>query len=448
MNCKLSIRTKIFTLALAVFALPCPALMGQGSGTESSGHDGLGRLLRQADISSQHRSDDGRFEQDVTSAPEASCLIPNAIHAAGVIRRVSFQQDEAQGVDSPGFVDREAEMPGVVMPLPLGRVERARVNAPNIDMRKRQDPRFHPLSTEQEYVFDGSDRNMKTTVDSSWNVFGLDTEDTVGHFDTLDGKRIVTPSNRVAIYAPRFAAVRKVGGAISANMHQQLEGLNERMQTVHSAATDGSTTTKQNIALNHNRGSRRATGLLDQTRGVVAGNTTNVFGFRNAFEPYANTALIMHGKFHMSQGPLLAQGMQSALSWETDLGLRVVGQGIQPVIVRDVRTVKEFVAVESEDGTAILRVVKLADKMAARAGEEVEFTIRFDNISGKKIGNVTIMDNLTRRLEFVEGSDECSVEGEFINEVNEDDSLLLRWEITAPLEPSTGGIIRFRCRVR
>ncbi len=61
-----------------------------------------------------------------------------------------------------------------------------------------------------EYLCDGGDAEYAVQVNQDWTVRNLDTEDTVGHYDTLDGRVIVEPSNRVCIYAPRFAAVRKV----------------------------------------------------------------------------------------------------------------------------------------------------------------------------------------------------------------------------------------------
>ena len=64
------------------------------------------------------------------------------------------------------------------------------------------------------------------------------------------------------------------------------------------------------------------------------------------------------------------------------------------------------------------------------------------------IGNVTIMDNLTGRLDYIDGTAECSVPAEFITEPNDAGSLILRWEITDPLPATRGGVIRFRCRVR
>jgi uncharacterized repeat protein (TIGR01451 family) len=92
--------------------------------------------------------------------------------------------------------------------------------------------------------------------------------------------------------------------------------------------------------------------------------------------------------------------------------------------------------------------VKVASQKDALPGEEVEFTIRFDNIGTQPVGNVTIVDNLTIRLEYVPDSAQCSVEAAFFTQDNQSDSLVLRWELAEPLQPGQGGIIRFKCQVR
>ena len=86
----------------------------------------------------------------------------------------------------------------------------------------------------------------------------------------------------------------------------------------------------------------------------------------------------------------------------------------------------------------------------------VDFTLRFDNLGNQAVGNVTIMDNLVTRLEYVEGSAQSSVPASFSTQRNEAESLVLRWEITNPVFPPddpeqrkpTGGVLRFQCRVR
>ena len=95
-----------------------------------------------------------------------------------------------------------------------------------------------------------------------------------------------------------------------------------------------------------------------------------------------------------------------------------------------------------------LRVAKVASTPFAEPGDEVDFTIRFDNVGDQTIGNVTIVDSLNTRLEFVPDSAQCSVDAQFFTEPNEGDSVVVRCEVTNPLEPGKGGILRFRCRVR
>jgi uncharacterized repeat protein (TIGR01451 family) len=224
--------------------------------------------------------------------------------------------------------------------------------------------------------------------------------------------------------------------------------LEEQTPIAHAAGKDSSTTSKQHLALNRFDGSDRASGFVDRTRGVVADTVTHLFGVRNNFLPFENLSLMKSGKFSNAESARLNLGLQSALVWEDNLGLQVVAKKVSPIIVRDVKTIQELVHVESEDGTAILRVTKIASKIAARTGEIVDFTIRFDNLSAKKIGNVTIIDNLTRRLEYVPNSAESSLKADFIDSRNDGGSLMLRWEIIDPVEANSGGIIRFKCRVR
>jgi uncharacterized repeat protein (TIGR01451 family) len=101
-----------------------------------------------------------------------------------------------------------------------------------------------------------------------------------------------------------------------------------------------------------------------------------------------------------------------------------------------------------ELGDSRLRICKIASRKDARPGETVEFTLRFDNVGGQTIGNVTVIDNLTTRLEYVEGSQQCTLKTNFAAVENQGSSLVLRWEIVDPIEVGEGGVIRFQCRVR
>lgn len=345
---------------------------------------------------------------------------------------------------------------GSRVPLPSDRLDEFNFHASAPDMlpdpqtanRPAEQGVRNPNAKQDEYIFDGDDRGEKVHISPTWDVYGLDTEDTIGHFDTLSGRRIVTPSNRVAIYAPRFGAVRQVAGVFKAQFNQGVGSMEEKTPIAMAGRSSISLTNKQHLALQRNQSGIRASGLIDRTRGVTADNTIHLTGFRNSFEPYEDLQLMRLGKPSSVQSARLSLGLLSAGVWQDNLGLQVVTKGIKPIIVKDVATIEALVATDSEDGFAVLRVTKIASKISARAGEEVEFTIRFDNLSNEKIGNVTLIDNLTRRLEYVPGSAECSLAADFVNEQNAGGSLMLRWEVTDPVEPHTGGVIRFKCRVR
>jgi uncharacterized repeat protein (TIGR01451 family) len=103
---------------------------------------------------------------------------------------------------------------------------------------------------------------------------------------------------------------------------------------------------------------------------------------------------------------------------------------------------------ELPEGKSRLRIVKIADKQNAKPGDIVDFTIRFDNVGDQTIGNVTVIDNLSGRLEYVEDSQECSVKADFFTQPNDGESLALRWEIIDPMKVGDGGVVRFKCRVR
>lgn len=297
-----------------------------------------------------------------------------------------------------------------------------------------------------EYIYDGDDRDAPVGVDQNWNIYGMQTEDTFGHFDTIDGRRLVSPSNRVKIYSPRFAAVRKVDGVFNARRNARVGSFDKKLVMQTTRANDFSTTTMQNTQPTGIEATNRASGLELTTRGVVTDQAIEMVGLRNSFAPYENLELIKWGRHSNSQTSRLQLGMQSANAWQDNLRLQVHAKGAQPIIVNDLSSAQQIIHIEGGKGS-VLRVTKIASKIAADLGDEVEFTIRFDNLGSKPVGNVTIVDNLTGRLQYIPGSAQSSLKANFINKENEGGSLMLRWEVIEPVKPFKGGIIRFKCRV-
>src|SRR4029078_8524218 len=95
-----------------------------------------------------------------------------------------------------------------------------------------------------------------------------------------------------------------------------------------------------------------------------------------------------------------------------------------------------------------LRLLKLASCGQALPGDEIEFTLRYDNIGDQTINNVTIADNLTTRFDYIPGTPKSSVNADFVTEENSVGSLILRWEIKQPVKPREGGVLRFKVKVR
>lgn len=345
-----------------------------------------------------------------------------------------------------GFTIKQGTMPvqqgSMISPAPC---DCPPDNSGNIQLRS--DNRTEGRALRDEFVCDGDDQGDPVTVDKNWNVYGMDLEDTFGHFDTIDGRRLVSPSNKVKIYSPRFAAVRRIDGVYNARRNARVGSFDKKLVMQTTRGKDFSSSTLQNTSPNNIESSKRASGFVDRTRGVVSDQAIELIGVRNSFSAYENLDLIKWGRHSGSQTSRLQLGMQSANAWTDNLRLQVHAKGAQPIVVNDLSSAQQIIHIESDGKGSVLRVTKIASKIAADIGEEVEFTIRFDNLSSKPVGNVTIVDNLTGRLQYVPGSAECSLKAKLVEKVNEGGSLMLRWEVTDPVKPFKGGIIRFKCRV-
>lgn len=186
----------------------------------ASAQDSLGRLFQQSTIAKKNTTSPANQQPDTNTTSmgtdgvlPAAGLIPDSIETPEPVQKASYN---AQVTNNPGVSSRKqfGSAFAIAQPVPLGVGVRYGVAKQKTDA-KTSTPGYNkwdPNAGRDEYVFDGNDRDEKVSVDRNWNVYGLQTEDTIGHFDTLDGRRLVTPSNRVAIYAPRFGAVRKLDG--------------------------------------------------------------------------------------------------------------------------------------------------------------------------------------------------------------------------------------------
>jgi uncharacterized repeat protein (TIGR01451 family) len=304
-----------------------------------------------------------------------------------------------------------------------------------------------PYCPYDEYICDGGDNFPPVKVRQDWTVHGLEQEDTIVHFDTLDGRTEHAVSNKVCLYAPRFAAVRKVTGMEASEQADRVAMADKPVPAITGEDWTIVSDVNQPLQPTADLGINGPQSFLERQKGLTAETTRHLAQVHLDLLPYENLDLIRRGVMQNHEKLRLAQVAANAVVWTGDQAVQVVIDGKLPLeAVRDTQ-LGETVMYDLA-GKPRMRIIKIADKSEAQPGDIVSFTLRFDNVGDQKVGNVTILDNLTTRLEYVEGSQESSHAGAFSTELNEGESLVLRWEVDEPLRVGEGGIIRFKARVR
>ncbi|MBR4104222.1 MAG: DUF11 domain-containing protein, partial [Thermoguttaceae bacterium] len=305
-----------------------------------------------------------------------------------------------------------------------------------------------PRSEFGEYVVTGGDSKGEMYSREDWSVENLDKEDSVAHFDTVDGRILSEPTNRLFLYSPRFGAARQVIGPIAGESRVMLESANTTTQTVQKdgvQTVDARTAETKPLGASQNAGVASAESLAAPTIG-----TSRVMLME------ADAQLRLHAlltsatvdDLATNDASLMLEGALAAQGWSGEQKVAVALDTANAFSNTYLEGAGTIYSVKDDTKTSKLRVIKIANKDAARPGELVEFTLRFENIGDEPIGNVTILDNLSARLAYVDNTAKSSVPAEFLAELNEQGSLNLRWEITEPLEPKEFGVVRFICKVR
>jgi len=207
-------------------------------------------------------------------------------------------------------------------------------------------------------------------------------------------------------------------------------------------------TSTQNVQAERQIGTKSTVAFRTRQGDGVLSNATKPRAFQDTFLPYENVKVIRQGIFEGTEMAWLARGVDAAVTWTADQAVQVILDRQSAMVANNDQSLQSVFTVKEPPADPKLRVVKVASTKFAEPGDEVSFTIRFDNVGNQLIGNVTIIDNLTTRLEYVPDSAECTLDADFFTQPNEGDSLAIRCELRDPLPPGEGGILRFRCTVR
>lgn len=336
---------------------------------------------------------------------------------------------------------------------PDGQIVSSPGNVPPYAASKRVCPKYGregksiPGYAPYEYIMDGSDSKGEAYATPDWNVHHLDQEDTIAHFDTVDGQILVEPSNRVCIYSPRFGSVRQIIGLRENDQNLLLHKAETTVGTASSRKLAAVDVRFQDERTKHTLGETRLSGMMAKDLGhIVSGEVTVM---ENEQEIYLGdmTALIRYNVMTDEVKASLAKGLQAAQNWGSMEQVKVAIGEVFATANIYANGPSTLYHVENGTKSSKLRLIKIASKDAAQPGELIEFVLRYENVGDQVIGNVTLLDNLSSRLQYVDRSAKSSRKGEFLVNENKQGSVVLRWEITEPLKPGEFGIVEFICKV-
>lgn len=299
----------------------------------------------------------------------------------------------------------------------------------------------------QEYIFDGGDQQPTVIIKKDWTAAGVDPTDTVIYYETLAGSVCVQPTNRVPIYAPRFGAVRQVSGLQLATHALGTERILAPVSVERFDENNLAGTVVQPVAPH----GEQQVGLIDAFQeNYVAPPLEQIqplYRMSAARVPFELIDPTRTGLITREELVDIQQFIQNAQAWVTPESLAVEISNQAAILVKDTKAAQDLFVYELPDKCA-MRICKAASHTIANSGDIVSFSIRFDNAGVKPLGNAVIIDNLPPRLNYINGSQQCSVGVRFSAEPNDVGSMVLRWEIEEAIEPSDGGVISFDCRVR
>ncbi|MGO9114913.1 MAG: hypothetical protein ACLP9L_37350 [Thermoguttaceae bacterium] len=308
-------------------------------------------------------------------------------------------------------------------------------------------PGIVPPWPSDEYIRDGGNAGPPVRVGPNGELMGLEMEDTVARYSTLDGRTVVEPSNKVSLYSPRFSAVRQVVDVEIDQQRNRATGVAEPVKPLGPRTSEPVGLNIENLQPARDIGTNPAVQLRSRQSHAALFAELRPKAFDNFYRVYENLAVIRTGVYVGHEEAILAKGTQAAIAWDHKQAVQIYldNQAAGATVVS--QRPQETYGFGSAPNPR-LRVIKVASTPVAEPGDEVSFTIRFDNVGNQPIGSVQIVDSLTTRLEYVPESAQCSLKARFATQPNEGESLIVRCVLSDPLPPGKGGVFRFRCIVR
>lgn len=330
-------------------------------------------------------------------------------------------------------------LPSGVPVVPHG----TRVFGPNLGMGGPFRPQHYP----DEYLCDGGDRGYPVHYDDL-NRLGLETEDTVAEYVDHTGEFHMKPSTKVCVYSPRFAALSTIDNPFEDVTVVEAVGGDQYTAPIGVSENAIVSAQKKYGALGGVHVRTRPSGL-ERTVGPGRYHRYLAATRHHRFlQGHQAIRFLATGLLDGAQRPFLARGVKAAAVWTQTQFPVIAAKTIAGQEVRANAEAAQTVAVEDNRRPGRLRIIKLADKETAQIGDEITFTLRYDNLGERELHHIRIVDNLTPRLEFIPDSETSDRDGDLIVQDNEEGSVVLEFKLDKPLPAKEGGVITFKTRVR
>jgi uncharacterized repeat protein (TIGR01451 family) len=321
------------------------------------------------------------------------------------------------------------------------------------------DPVLGPRAPEEECLQDGG--NFRAGIGASGRVEGLEPTDTVAEYTDSHGRRHLTPSNRICLCVPRYAAVRSELPLAGYAVHLAPANAAEAARQVQVGTLIPSIEAHHYDQLTALRLKQKPSSAVSET-GIGRLITLAVL---NAYHVYEGPALALGTPAIVQLTEVervrLAKQILFARGFSNRTATTSVGTAEGPSVVGRVEGLGLYTATEeTADVTAIcseppqvlvdkpMQLIKWADRHSAQVGDVVTFYLKYSNNGSKPIDDVAVSDSLTGRLEYVPGSAKTDRNAVFTMQQNEAGSVILRWEVSGKLLPHQTGLISFQARVR
>jgi uncharacterized repeat protein (TIGR01451 family) len=312
-------------------------------------------------------------------------------------------------------------------------------------------PAARPWLPRDEYLCDGGDRGARAGSDAQGKMYGVEPRDAVVRFDVgLDRypNPKVLPTNRVCIYAPRFAEVRVTNGTSEAvEIHSV--SLNETSVKANQAEKlDRVRKFVLNQAPEQARERRRAQGMKGKVAAGEGSDVRGAMGYGNIQQVRTDSQEQAAVTARQRDKPALIKekvrliGIKTAEAPVVSALTQGAGQTImswQP---------NEMTGVETPPNRPGLAVIKRVSVNEAEPGDTVTYVITYRNMGNTPIRSVSIVDSLLPRLEYVAGSAKGPKGSTFSSAENRAGAMELKWDLPGAIPPGASGYVSFDAVVR